>query len=71
MCYASDHAWGIKKELYCEILPVVIVDYHYDNLGRRDRVDTTGQAFVGTPHNSYGYNPRSELEESKKVFGKY
>lgn len=44
-------------------------DYNYDNLGRRDRVDTTGQAFVGTPHNSYGYNPRSELEESKRFLG--
>jgi len=43
--------------------------YNYDNLGRRDRVDTTGQAFVGTPHNSYGYNPRSELEESKRFLG--
>jgi len=69
MCYANDQAQGIKKELYCEFLPVVIVDYHYDNLGRRTNVSNSGTAFSSVKFNEFGYNDRSELTSSNRYTG--
>jgi RHS repeat-associated protein len=46
-------------------------DYINDALGRRTSVENSGTAFTATAFNLWGYNPKSELEASRRYTGSY
>jgi RHS repeat-associated protein len=51
--------------------PLSRYEYHNDALGRREAVENSGQIFSQAAFNTWEYNGKSELEDSRRYTGTY